>query len=152
MAGKYYDDLAEGDRFEHACGRTLTQADNLLFCGMTLNTQPLHINRDFAEGTQFGRPLINGILTMGLVVGITVPELTEGTIVANLSYDRVIHPHPVFEGDTIYAETEVLERRLSRSQPDRGIVRLLHRGYNQHRELVVEIERTVMFLCRPSSL
>ena len=96
MPGKYFDDLAVGQRFRHANGRTVTETDNVLFCGLTMNPQPLHLNEDFAKKTQFGRRIMNGIFTMGLVVGLTVPELTEGTIVANLSYDRVAHPAPLF--------------------------------------------------------
>jgi len=149
VPGKYFDELHAGDRFRHSVGRTLTEADNVLFCALTMNTQPLHLNADFAGKSQFGQRVVNGILTMGLVVGLTVPELTEGTIVANLGYDKVVHPAPVFHGDTIYAETEVLETRPSAKKPDRGIVRLRHRGVNQHGTTVVEIERSVLFLARP---
>jgi acyl dehydratase len=151
MPGKYFEDLSPGDRMRHAAGRTITEADNVLFCALTMNTQPLHLNEDFAAKTQFGKRIVNGIFTMGLVVGLTVAELTEGTIVANLSYDRVVHPAPVFHGDTVYAETEVLEKRPSSSKPDRGIVRLLHRGVNQEGKVVVEIERTALFLRRPEA-
>lgn len=151
MTGKYYEDLTPGERFRHASGRTVTELDNVMFCALTMNTQPLHINEDFASRTQFGRRIVNGVFTMGLVVGLTVAELTEGTIVANLSYDRVAHPRPVFHGDTVYVETEVLEKRPSSSKPDRGLVRLLHRGLNQSGEVVVEIERTAMFLRRPEA-
>jgi itaconyl-CoA hydratase len=150
MTGKYFDDLEVGARFRHSTGRTLTETDNVLFCGMTLNSQPLHLNADFAATTEFKRPIVNGILTMGLVVGLTVAELTEGTIVANLSYDRVMHPAPVFAGDTVYAETEVLEKRVSRSRPGRGIVKLRQRGLNQRGEVVVELDRSVLFLMRPA--
>ncbi len=151
MPGKYFEDLEPGTKLRHATGRTVTEADNVLFCALTMNPQPLHLNEDFAARTQFGRRIVNGIFTMGLVVGLTVPELTEGTIVANLSYDRVVHPAPVFHGDTIYVETEVIERRPSQSKPDRGIVRLRHRGLNQEGRLVCEVERTVMFLRRPGA-
>lgn len=148
MPGKYYDDLEVGATFRHTSGRTVTEMDNVMFCSLTMNTQPLHINEDFAGKTQFGQRIVNGIFTMGLVVGLTVPELTEGTIVANLSYDRVEHPKPVFHGDTIYVETEILHKRPSSSKPDRGLVKLLHRGINQDGTVVVEIERTAMFLKR----
>lgn len=150
MAGKYFEDLEPGQRFKHSIGRTITETDNVMFCAMTMNTQPLHLNEDFASKTHFGRRIVNGIFTMGLAVGLTVTELTEGTIVANLSYDRVAHPKPMFHGDTLYVETEVLEKKPSTSRKDRGIVRMLHRGLNQSGEVVVEIERTVMFLTRPS--
>ena len=149
MPGKYYDDLEVGQRMRHSLGRTVTEADNVLFSALTMNTQPLHINEDFAAKTQFGRRIVNGIFTLGLVVGLTVAELTEGTIIANLGYDRVVHPNPVFHGDTLYVETEVLEKRPSKSRPDVGIVRLKHVGRKQDGTVVVEFERTAMFLKRP---
>ncbi len=148
MTGKYYDDLQTGMKFEHSLGRTITETDNVLFNALTMNPQPLHINQDYASKTQFGQRIVNGILTLGIAVGITVSELTESTIVANLGYQKVDHPRPVFHGDTIYVETEVLEKRPSRSKPDRGIVRLKHCAKNQHGELVCEVERTVLFLRR----
>ena len=151
MSGKYFDELNVGDKIKHSLGRTITEADNVLFCALTMNTQPLHINEDFASKTQFGQRIVNGIFIMGLAVGITVPELTEGTIVANLGYENVRHPNPVFHGDTLYVETEVLEKRESSSKPDRGIVRLKHIGKKQDGVVVVEIERIVMFLKRPSA-
>lgn len=152
MPGKYFEDLNVGDHIQHRTGRTVTEADNVLFCALTMNTQPLHLNEDFAAKTPFGQRIVNGIFTLGLVVGLTVPELTEGTIVANLGYDHVLHPNPVFHGDTIYVETEVLEKRESASKPDRGIVRLKHVGKKQDGTVVVEVERTVMFLKRPTGV
>ena len=149
MPGKYFDDLTQGQRFRHAHGRTVTESDNVLFCALTMNPQPLHLNEDFAAKTEFGRRIVNGVFTMGLVIGITVGELTEGTIIANLSYDRVAHPAPVFHGDTVYVETEVLEARPSKSKPDRGVIRLLHRGLNQEGRVICEIERSVLFRKRP---
>jgi acyl dehydratase len=115
-----------------------------------MNTQPLHINEDFAGKTEFGQRLVNGVFTLGLVVGLTVQDLTEGTIVANLGYDKVVHPHPVFHGDTIYAESEVLEKRESKSRKDAGIVRIKCVGRKPDDTVVVEFERTVMFLKRPN--
>jgi acyl dehydratase len=106
----------------------------------------LHLNQDYASKTEFGQRLVNGVFTLGLVVGLTVPELTEGTIVANLGYDKVVHPNPVFHGDTIYAESEILEMRESKSRPNAGIVRIKCTGRNQDGTLVVEFERTAMFL------
>src|SRR5574342_893871 len=138
MPGKYFDELAVGMKFKHA-GRTVTEMDNVLFSALTMNTQPLHVNEDFASKTEFGQRLVNGLFTLGLVVGLTVSELTEGTIVANLGYDKVVHPNPVFHGDTIYAETEVLEKRASASKPDRGIVRLRQIGRKQDGSIVVEL-------------
>ncbi len=149
MPGKYFEELEVGQRIAHRVGRTATEMDNVLFCSLTMNTQPLHLNEDYAAGTEFGQRIVNGIFTLGLVVGLTVAELTEGTIVANLGYERVTHPKPVFHGDTVYVETEVLEKRESQSKADRGIVRLKHFGKNQRGEVVCEVERTVLFLKRP---
>jgi len=149
MPGKYYDDLTVGQRIVHANSHTITEAENLAFCEMTANTQPLHIDKDYAAETPFGRRIVNGILTMGLVVGLSVEDLTSGTILANLGYDEVAHPHPVFHGDTISSESEVLEMRESKSRPDRGIVRLKQTGRNQDGAVVVELQRSVMFLKRP---
>jgi acyl dehydratase len=150
MAGKFFDDLQVGDRIDHPRGRTVTETDNLLFCGLTMNTQPLHLDEQFAAASQFGRRIVNGIYTLGLTVGLTVADLTEGTIVANLSYDRVVHPAPVFHGDTLRVATEVLEKRPSSSRPDRGIVRLRHLARNQQGTVVLEVERSVLFLKRPA--
>jgi acyl dehydratase len=151
MPGKYFDDLELGARYKHANGRTITEMDNTLFCALTMNTQPLHINADFAEKSQFGQRIVNGLFTLGLVVGLSVPELTEGTIVANLGYDKVVHPNPVFHGDTLYVETEVLEKKESASKPDRGIVRVKQTGRKPDGTVVVELERTIMFLKRPAA-
>ncbi len=148
MSGKYFEDLEVGQHFQHPRGRTITEMDNVLFSSLTMNTQPLHVDEEFAQNTVFGQRLVNGIFTLGLVVGLSVPDLTEGTIVANLGYDKVVHPHPVFHGDTIRVETEVLEKRASASKPDRGIVRLRQIGRKQTGEIVVELERTVLFLKR----
>jgi acyl dehydratase len=148
MAGKYYDELNVGMTIHHSLGRTITETDNVLFNSLTMNTQPLHLNADFASKTHFGRPIVNGILTLGIVVGITVGDLTEGTIIANLGYEQVKHPKPVFHGDTIYVETEVLEKRESKSKPDQGIVKLRHIGKNQVGDVICEVERTVLFLKR----
>ena len=145
MPGKYYEDLEVGLRMRHSLGRTVTETDNVLFCSLTMNTQPLHLNQDFAAQTEFGRTIVNGIFTLGLVVGMTVSELTEGTILANLGYERVNHPNPVFAGDTIYVETEVLSKRLSHSRPDCGIVQLKHTGLKPDGTVVLEVERAVLF-------
>ncbi len=150
MPGKYYEDLQVGDRFRHTQGRTVTEMDNVLFCAITMNDQPLHINEDFASRTTFGKRVVNGLYTMALVVGLSVGDLTEGTIVANLSYDHVAHMHPVFHGDTIYVESEVIDKRESKSNLDRGIIRFKHIGRNQDGTAVIEIERTALFLKRPN--
>ena len=151
MPGKFYEDIEVGQHIQHANGRTVTEMDNVLFCALTMNTQPLHLNEEFAAGTQFGQRIVNGLYTMGLVVGLTVGELSEGTIVANLAYDKVVHPNPVFHGDTISVETEVLEKRESRSNPDRGLVRFRHIGRKQDGTVVIEVERTALFLKRPGT-
>ena len=150
MPGKYFDDLQAGQRIRHRLSRTVTETDNVLFCSLTANTQPLHLDEEFAAKTPFGRRIVNGIFTLGLAVGLTVSDLTEGTIVANLSYEKVTHPKPVFHGDTLSVETEVLETRPSKSKPTQGIVRLRHIGTNQRGEVVVDLERTVLFLKRPA--
>jgi len=145
MAGRYFDEFAVGDVIQHSLGRTITEMDNVLFSALTMNTQPLHLNEDFAQKhTQFGRRIVNGIFTLGLAVGISVPELTEGTLVANLGYDNVRHPHPKFHGDTLYVESEVIEVRASRSRPEQGIVRFRHTGRNQEGVVVLQFERTAL--------
>jgi acyl dehydratase len=131
-------------------GRTVTEMDNVMFSTLTMNPQPLHLNEHYASTTQFGKRIVNGIFTMGLVVGLSVSDLTDGTIIANLGYDKIMHPHPVYHGDTIYAETEVLEKRESKSNNDRGIVRLKQIGRNQDGVVVLELERSVLFLKRPT--
>ncbi len=146
MPGKYFEDLQTGQKIKHTNGRTLTEMDNVLFSMLTMNSQPLHCNEDFASKTQFGQRIVNGVFVLGLVVGLTVPELTEGTIVATLGYDHVVSPNPTFHGDTIYAETEILEKRESKSRADVGIVRIKHWGRKPDGILVIEFERTVMFL------
>jgi itaconyl-CoA hydratase len=151
MSGKYYDELEVGQKIRHRNGRTVTEADNVFFSALTMNTQPLHLNEHFAAQTQFGQRIVNGLFTLALAVGLTVSELTEGTIVANLGYERVVHPNPLFHQDTLYVETEVLEKRPSRSQPERGIVRLKHTGRKQDGTVVVEVERSVLFLKKPAA-
>lgn len=148
MPGKYFEDLEVGQQFKHSLGRTVTEMDNVLFSALTMNSQPLHVDADFASKTEFGQRLVNGVFTLGLVVGLTVPDLTEGTIVANLGYDKVVHPHPVFHGDTIHAQSEIVEKRESKSRKDAGIVRVKCLGTKQDGTIVVEFERTVMFLKR----
>lgn len=149
MPGKYYEELEVGTIIKHSVGRTITEMDNVLFSTLTMNPQPLHLNEDFARHTQFGRRIVNGIFTLGLAVGLTVAELTEGTLVANLGYESVNHPHPMYHGDTLYVETEVVGKRESKSKPDRGIVRFKHTGRNQDGTVVLEFERTALMLKKP---
>jgi acyl dehydratase len=146
MAGKYFEELEVGMHFKHSAGRTITEMDNILFSSLTMNTQPLHVNEEFAAKTEFGQRIVNGIFTLGLVVGLSVADISEGTIIANLSYDKVIHPNPTFHNDTIYAESEVLEMRESKSRPNAGIVKFKHWGRKSDRTIVVEFERTAMFM------
>lgn len=145
MTGKFFDELEVGMKFQHG-GRTITEMDNVLFSALTMNSQPLHINEDFASKTEFGQRLVNGIFTFGLVVGLSVSDLTDGTIIANLGYDKIVHPQPVFHGDTIYAESEIIEKRESKSRPNAGIVKIKCVGKKQDGTVVVEFERTAMFL------
>jgi acyl dehydratase len=145
MPGRYFEELNVGDVIAHSLGRTITEMDNVLFSALTMNTQPLHLNEDYAQKhSEFGRRIVNGIFTLGLAVGLTVPELTEGTLVANLGYERVVHPHPLFHGDTLTMTTEVVEKRASRSRPTQGIVRFRHVGRNQDGVVVIEFERTAL--------
>ena len=138
-------------RIRHELSRTLTEMDNVLFSSLTMNTQPLHLSETYAAQTPFGQRIVNGIFTMGLVVGITVNDLTAGTILANLGYEQVNHPQPMFHGDTLSVETEILEKRDSRSRPDCGIIRLRHLGSNQHGVICIEVTRSVLFLKRESA-
>ena len=144
MAGKYYEDLTEGETLQHSLGRTITEMDNVLFTTMTMNTQPLHLDHAFASKTEWGKPLVNGIFTLGLAVGLTVSELTEGTLIANLGYETIKHPHPMFHGDTLYVSTEVVSKRESKSRPDCGIVRFRHIGRNQDDVVVIDFERSAL--------
>ncbi|MCB0236467.1 MAG: MaoC family dehydratase [Anaerolineae bacterium] len=148
MAGKYFEDLHVNQVIKHSNGRTVTEMDNVLFSALTMNTQPLHLNEDFASRTEFGHRIVNGLFTLALATGLTVADLTEGTIVANLGYENVRHPHPMFHGDTLYVETLVMDMRESRSRPNAGIVRFHHTGRNQHGVTVLEFERTTLILKR----
>ncbi|MEM9684928.1 MAG: MaoC family dehydratase [Pseudomonadota bacterium] len=142
MAGLYFEDFKVGDVIEHAITRTVTEADNTLFSCMTMNPQPLHIDHHFAETqSEFGRPLVNSLFTLGLMVGISVHETTLGTTIANLGMSDVRFPAPLFHGDTVRVATEVVAVRESRSRPDAGIVELIHRAYNQNGECVAECHR-----------
>ena len=150
MAGKYFEDLEVGAVFAHQPARTVTETDNLLFSTMTMNPQPLHVDAEFARDTQFGQRLVNSIFTLGLVVGLSVGETTLGTTIGNLGFEKVDFPGPVFIGDTIRSESEVLAKRESKSKPDRGIVTFEHRGVNQRGELVCRCVRLAMMMRRPA--
>ena len=148
--GKWFEELEVGVVYPHAITRTITEADNVLFSTQTMNPAPLHIDADYASGTQFGKPLVNSLLTLGFVVGISVHDISHGTTVANLGFDAVTFPAPLFHGDTIHVETEVLDKRLSKSDPSRGIVKLDHRAFNQDDVLVCSAIRNAMIHLRPT--
>ena len=150
MAGKYFEELEIGMRFEHQPGRTVTETDNLLFTTMTLNPQPLHLDAEFASRTQHGQILVDSIFTLGVVVGLSVGDTTLGTTLGNLGFDKTTFPNPVFIGDTISVVTEVLDKRESKSKPDRGIVTFEHQGLNQHGEVVCACQRGAMMMRRPA--
>ena len=138
--GGYFEDFTPGDVFKHWPGKTITEADNHLFSLLTMNTSPLHIDEEYMRGHQHGKILVVGPLVMSLVVGMSVKD-TSGKAVANLEYERVTHDGPVFQGDTIYAESEILEVRPTRSRPDRGIVYMESRAHNQHGDKVLTLRR-----------
>src|SRR5271170_2591375 len=141
--GLYFEDFAVGRTFAHRLTRTVTQMDNMLFSNMTLNPQPLHIDAHYcATETEWGRPLMNSLFTLGLMIGISVNDTTVGTTIANLGMSDVRFPAPLFEGDTVRATTEVLAARESKSRPDAGLVEFLHRAYKQDGTLVAECRRT----------
>lgn len=143
VGGKWFDELEVGQVFQHAIRRTLTETDNILFTSMTHNPAQLHLDADYCEKeTEFGKPLINSLFTLGLVIGISVHETTMGTAVANLGMDNVKFPKPLFAGDTIHVETEIKGLRESKSRPTQGIVTFEHRAYNQKDELVCSLERS----------
>ena len=148
MAGRYLEEFEAGQVFRHAITRTVTESDNVLFSVMTMNPQPLHIDFDFSERSEWGRPLVNSLFTLGLMIGISVHETTLGTTVANLGMTETVFPHPLFHGDTVRVETEVISTRPSRSRPDRGIVTFQHRAYNQQGTLVARCDRQAMILAR----
>ncbi|QQO12484.1 MaoC family dehydratase [Bradyrhizobium diazoefficiens] len=149
MAGKYFEQFAVGQKFVHEVRRTVTDMDNILFSTLTHNPAAIHIDHEYAKTTEFGRPLINSIFTLGLIVGLSVQETTLGTTVGNLGWEEVAFPKPVFAGDTIRAETTVLALRASKSRPQQGIVTFEHRGYNQRNELIATCKRAALMLRVP---
>ena len=149
MAGRYFDDWTVGDRISHDIRRTVTETDNLLFTLMTHNPQPLHLDVEAAKASEFGQILVNGTFTFSLMVGLSVGDTTLGTLVANLGYDKVVMPKPVFIGDTMRAESEIAELRESRSRPSAGIVTFRHELFNQRNELVCQCLRSALVSRRP---
>ena len=142
MAGLWFDELQVGQKFQHQIRRTVTETDNVLFTAMTHNPALLHLDEEYMRGTEYGQRIVNSVFTLGLMVGISIGDTTLGTAVANLGWDEVRFPKPVFHGDTIHVETEVIELRESKSRPDQGIVTFLHRAYNQRDELVASCKRS----------
>ncbi len=141
--GRYFEEFEVGAVYKHWPGRTITEADHTLFCMLTMNHNPLHIDAEYAAGTQFGQRLVAGPLVFSIAVGMSVPDVS-GRAIANLEYESVKHIAPTFHGDTIYAETRVLEKRASQSKPDRGVVKVETRAYNQRGEEVLCFRRSVL--------
>jgi acyl dehydratase len=150
LSGRWFEDLPIGLVLEHAVTRTVTEADNVFFTCLTMNPQPMHLDAEFSEAHEFGKPLVNSLYTLGLVVGIAVYELTLGTTVANLGFEAVNFPNPVFAGDTLWVETEVTAARASESRPTAGIVTFEHRSFNQREQLVCSARRAALMRRRPT--
>jgi acyl dehydratase len=148
--GRFYEDLEVGDSFQSRLGRTVTETDNVWFTCLTLNTNQVHFNSEFAAGTRFGKPLVNSTFTLALVTGMSVPDTSENAT-ANLSWTDIKLPNPVYVGDTLWCETEVVSKRESQSRPEIGIVGVRCRGINQRREVVIEFQRTFMLYKRGAS-
>src|SRR6202011_536356 len=142
-AGRYFEDFTPGDIYQHPLGRTLTTNDNIWFTLLTQNTARLHFDHHYAAQTEFGRPLVNSTLTLALVTGQSVSDVSQN-VMANLGWDEVRLPHPVFEGDTVYSRSQVLEKRESSTRPDVGIVTVKSTGFNQEGKVVITYRRTVM--------
>jgi acyl dehydratase len=149
MAGRYFEDWQVGDRISHAVTRTVTETDNVLITTLTHNPQPMHLDAEAAAKSEFGRPLVNSIFTFGLMIGVSVADTTLGTLVANLGYDALRFPNPVFAGDTLHSESECIALRESKSRPNAGIVTWAHKSFNQRQELVCECTRTAHVMTTP---
>ena len=150
MAGRFFDEWQVGDTVAHAVTRTVTETDNVLVSALTHNPQPMHLDHEAAAASEFGRPLVNSIYTFGLMVGVSVSDTTLGTLVANLGYDKLVFPAPVFIGDTLRSESECLAVRASGSRPDAGIVTWAHRSFNQRGEKVCECTRSALLRKKPA--
>jgi acyl dehydratase len=151
VAGMWFEQLEPGLTVRHATTRTVTETDNVLFTTMTMNVQPLHLDAEFASKTEFGKPLVNSIFTLGLMVGVTVNDTTIGTTVGNLGFSDVRFPKPVFAGDTLRSRTKVLAMRESKSRPDVGIVEFEHTCWNQRAEMVAICRRQAMMRKKPKA-
>jgi acyl dehydratase len=152
MAGLWFEELPEGRVIDAEWGRTVTEADNVLFCSMTMNVQRLHLDAAFAAETEFGRPLVNSLFTLGLMVGMSVHNLTQGTTIANLGMTDVVFPAPVFAGDTLSVRTTVVAARPSRSRPEAGIVTFRHEAINQNGVAVARCDRQALMRRRPAEV
>ena len=150
MAGRFFDEWRIGDKVAHAITRTVTETDNILITTLTHNPQPLHLDHEAAARTEFGKPLVNSCFTFSLLVGVSVHDTTLGTLVANLGYEKLSFPHPVFVGDTLRSESECVAVRASKSRPNAGLVTWAHRSFNQRDELVCECTRTALLLKKPA--
>ena len=150
MAGRYFDEWQVGDKVAHEITRTVTETDNLIITTLTHNPQPLHLDYEAAAKTEFGKPLVNSCFTFSLLVGIGVHDTTLGTLVANLGYEKIAFPKPVFAGDTLRCESECVALRESKSRPNAGIVTWAQRAFNQRDELVCELTRTALILKKPT--
>jgi acyl dehydratase len=148
MAGKYFENLEVGAVYQHEIRRTVTESDNVWFCAATYNPAQIHIDHEYCKGTEFGKPLVNSIFTLGLVMGLTIQDTTLGTTVANLGMTDVKFPKPVFAGDTIHSITTVIAKRESQSRPNQGIVTFRHQGFNQRGEEIATCERQALMLKR----
>ena len=150
MAGRFFDEWQVGDTVAHAVTRTVTETDNVLVSALTHNPQPMHLDHEVAAASEFGKPLVNSIYTFGLMVGVSVSDTTLGTLVANLGYDKLVFPAPVFVGDTLRSESECIAVRASNSRPDAGIVTWAHRSFNQRGDKVCECTRSALLRRKPS--
>jgi acyl dehydratase len=146
MPGRYFEEWQVGERIAHAISRTVTETDNVLISTLTHNPQPMHLDHDAASQSEFGMPLVNSIFTFGLMIGVSVGDTTMGTLIANLGYDKLIFPNPVFVGDTLRSTSECIAVRESKSRPNAGIVTWAHRSFNQRDELVCECTRSALLL------
>jgi len=147
--GLYYEECVVGSRYLHRPGRTVTEADNMLFSSLTMNTQALHLDAAYAATQPFGRPLMNSMWTLATLVGMSVAQITQGTLVAQLGLSDIAFPHPLFAGDTLYGETEIAAKRPSRSRAGQGLVTMRHVGRNQDGTVVATATRVALMWCRP---
>ena len=150
MAGRWFEQFVDGEVIAHDTRRTVTETDNVIFTTLSMNPAAIHLDHDYSSRTEFGKPLMNSVFTLGLVVGLTIADTTLGTTVGNHGFEEVKFPKPVFAGDTIRAETTVVTKRESKSRPTQGIVTFIHRGINQRGEVVCECRRLALMMKAPA--